>query len=341
MISAFMAKAESFTQEYQLTPIYLLEIETFWRSGSFSTFQGVDNARINYASFITEPTNPCLIIAPGRSESYLKYQELIFDLSKLSYNIFIIDHRGQGLSERLLTNPNKGYVKHFDDYADDLFTFTNDIVQNECKSTQRPLLLTHSMGGAIGLRMMQKFPNAIKTALLASPMLAINGGGIPEWLAKTLISSGRFINNFVSNESWYFIGQNDYQAVPFAENVITHSKVRYQNFLSLYEQAPELQLGGVTINWLKEAIAVRTIIFKELDKLETPITILQAGGDTVVDNKVQGEFCFQLNQLANALCGDNSPIIIENARHELFFERDEYRNKALTVIKDWLVLNKS
>lgn len=334
--SVFMTSAFSFTQENQLNKLLSSEIADFWRTGEFSSFQGVENKRINYAAFTSEQPQNCLVISPGRSESYLKYKELAFDLSSLNINIFIIDHRGQGLSERLLDNPHKGYVEQFDDYTEDLHTFIQTVVKPNCLSQEKPLVLAHSMGGAIATRLVQKYPNLVKTALLASPMIAINKGGLPEWLAKSLISSGSFFNNVFDEQAWYFIGQSDYQVKSFDDNRLMHSKVRYQTFINLYQEYPELQLGGVTFNWLKEAVLTQQKIFAELNKITTPISIMQAGNDTIVDNKAQFDFCQQLNQLKPELCVQSKPLVIQGARHELLFESDLYRDQALSFIFDWI-----
>ena len=86
--------------------------------------------RINYATFIHNEVQESIVLVTGRTESYLKYQELAFDLYHQGYNVYIIDHRGQGLSQRLLKDNHKGYVKIFDDYAHDLKQFIDEVVIN-------------------------------------------------------------------------------------------------------------------------------------------------------------------------------------------------------------------
>lgn len=311
------------------------DINTFWQTGKFSSFSGVDNVKISFAQFTSADNLECLVVSPGRVESYIKYQELALALFQQGYNVFIIDHRGQGLSGRMTENPDKGYVKNFDDYAIDLATLINQHVKSYCAQDNKPLLLSHSMGGAIATRLLQLHPNLIKAAVLASPMFAINNGGIPSWLAKTIINSGTFFNNLISNEPWYFIGQDNYQAKSFADNPLTHSKSRYQRFIESYQNQPKVQLGGVTFQWLAQALQVNKDIFNHLDQITTPILILQAGEDSIVDNTEQDKFCAALYQRDESLCEANKPYLIEGAYHELFFEKDQYRQQALNKTLTW------
>ncbi len=305
-------------------------------SGAFLSFTGVDGIQLKYASFCQPTHTKCLIICTGRSESYLKYEELISELFQQGFDIFILDHRGQGLSERMLNNPHKGYVKNFDDYAADLNTFVNTIVEPYSLTKQQSIyLLAHSMGSTIALRYFQLYQHPIKAAVLSSPMITFSRKGLPLFLVESIINITQAINNRCSKTPWYFIGQGDYKAIPFANNPLSHSPNRYQAFINLYENTPEIQLGGVTIKWLQEALKVYKKLFKEVDKLNIPIQVLQAGADRVIDNEAQNQFCQRLHQHYPASCPNGRPIVIDGAKHELFIEADCYRQPAITTALNW------
>jgi len=323
-----------FMQEHQLPSAFTNDIKKFWQQGLFSHFNAADKIRINYAQFLQrDKSQQCIVIVSGRSESYLKYQELSYDLYQQGYSIFLLDHRGQGLSERLLANPHKGYVANFTDYELDLGYFINNIVNVACQN--KPYLLAHSMGSVIATRYMQQFPSSIKAAVLSSPMLGFSSGPIPTFIAKGLISITGTLNHWFSDTPWYFIGQKDYQATDFSQNELTHSKKRYQNFVALYQQTPKIQLGGVTVNWLREGIKAQNKVFSQLEKLTTPIQVLQASEDSIIDNQAQNDFCQQLHQLQPQSCPNAKPIVIEGAYHELFIESDNMRGQALSQILAW------
>jgi len=314
------------------------EITAFWQQGLFDSFSGIDTIDIHYAQFIQQADFPTIIIVPGRCESYLKYQELSFDLYRQGYNIFIIDHRGQGLSGRLFPNLNKGYVTKFQDYIDDLQYLVEKVVTQHC--SDKPYILAHSMGGAIAVRFMQDFPDAIKAAVISSPMLGFHAGLLPNWAARSLVAVKVSLNNIISKNPWYFLGQKDYSAVSFTENKLTHSIPRYQHFIDLYNNNKAIQLGGVTSHWLIQSISAQKEIFAKLFQLKTPLLLLQAGSDTIVCQQAQNDFCQQLHILHPQSCPNGLPSRFDGAYHELFFETDNYRNRAIAQSLAWFKQHK-
>ena len=334
-----MASPIQFHSENDLKNKFTSDITSFWQRGKFDSFIGVDDVNIHYAKFIQDQplqkksTNPSIIIVSGRCESYLKYQELTFDLYRQGYNIFILDHRGQGLSGRLLSNPHKGYVRKFQHYVDDLRYFVEKVIINDCPS--KPYLLGHSMGGAISVRFMQDAPNAIKAAVIASPMIGFNSGFVPIKMAENIIAGVSALNSLISKTPWYFGGQKDYSALKFTENNLTHSKPRYKSFVDLYQKNKGIQLGGVTVHWLKESIKAQEEMFRKLPLLTTPTFLLQAGEDSIVSLQAQTIFCRELHALHPQSCPNGLPFKIEDAFHELFFEVDEIRDQAIVQTINW------
>ena len=337
--------SNKFTTETQLASLYSDEIFDFWLKGDFSHFNGVNNARINYVAFNhNEANKKCLVISSGRSESYLKYKELTFDLFNLGFNIFLIDHRGQGLSERSLENPHKGYVENFQYYVDDLAVFIENIVRPHCTTNNKinkPYLLAHSMGGAIAARYIQDYPGSLQAAVLSSPMLGFNGGGIPDIIAESIIKATAKVNQWFGDTPWYFFGHKDFTQKgdvrsDFVGNPLTHSALRFQQFSQLYQQTPAIQLGGITVKWLTESIKALKTIFTNIDKITTPTLVIQSGNDKIVSNQAQDDFCQQLHQFQPQSCPKGKPLTIKGASHELFFESDVYRQQAITAAVEWL-----
>lgn len=93
---------------------------SFWRQRQERQFVGKDGVVIRYMRMTAASHKKAIFIVPGRSESYSKYPEVVWDLFNCGYDIFVMDHRGQGLSGRLLDDPQLGHVAQFSDYVDDL-----------------------------------------------------------------------------------------------------------------------------------------------------------------------------------------------------------------------------
>ncbi|WP_348260358.1 serine aminopeptidase domain-containing protein, partial [Salmonella enterica] len=68
-------------------------------------FIGVGNTRVRFVGFRNDSNDRTIVICPGRIESYVKYAELGYDLFHLGFVIFIMDHRGEGRSGRVLSRP--------------------------------------------------------------------------------------------------------------------------------------------------------------------------------------------------------------------------------------------
>ena len=316
----------TFTTEQDLASTFANTINPFWHKlVNKGSFGGKDNVDIHYAWCIPENVKSTVVISSGRIESYLKYKELIFDLHQNGFAVFILDHRGQGLSGRMTDDPQHGYVADFSDYVDDLITFVNDIV---VPRQIGPLhLLCHSMGGAIGALALLQQPTMFDKAVLASPMFGIKPA-LPDWLASGLIRMGLCIDRLKNRDSGYFFGQTPYLAFPYSLNKLTHSKVRYRLFRQLYDEEPQIQLGGVTTQWLLAAHIAMHKIEDNAHKITTPSLILSADGDSIIENKRQRRVAARF---------PNAKVhVVPDAYHEIFSECDSIRNPTLSSVFDFL-----
>jgi len=315
----FINRGATLEQSYQE------QIQPFWQQ-KVKTGQliGTEDADIAYAYVLHPQPIGSIVISSGRIEGLLKYQEVIYELYQNGYSVFIHDHRGQGLSSRMARDPHKGYVESFEHYVQDMQLFYQQLIQPH--TVHKPMLLCHSMGAAIGALYQLAYPQDFARVVYSAPMFGIKSP-IPRWLAKPMISKGQKLNQRLSKQPWYFLGQGQYKAVPFAINPLTHSKSRYSHFRQIYQQQPELQLGGVTFQWLQQAIQSMDKIQRQAKHLTTPSLILQAGADIVVDNTAQDKV---LAQMPNA-----QKVRIDKARHELLMEADQYRQQVMQQILDF------
>lgn len=94
-----------------------------WERGQLSNPN--DGYRVRYSRFgcIVAPRGS-IVVFPGRGEGSFEYYETAIDFIDRGFGpVYVLDHRGQGLSPRLLEDPHKGHVARLEDYVDDALAF--------------------------------------------------------------------------------------------------------------------------------------------------------------------------------------------------------------------------
>lgn len=297
----------------------------FWRQREEGEFAGAGNVPIRYVRFIAPQHSQVILLIPGRIESYVKYPELAWDLFHSGYDVIIIDHRGQGRSGRLLDDTHLGHVESFTDYVDDLQT----LYQQEIASRpyRHRYALAHSMGGAVLALMLARQPAAFDAVALVAPMFGICLP-MPLWMAHRILN---WAETRPAMRNGYALGTGKWHPRPFAINQLTHSRERYQRNLRFYADDPRLRMGGPTYHWVREALLAGQQIMQQAASITTPLLLLQAALDKVVENPAQDRFC-QALAAAGQPCAGQRPRVIAGARHEILFEQDRMRAEALEAI---------
>jgi lysophospholipase len=315
-------------REDQLTQAWP-ELQHFWQQGEHLSFLGADQLQLCYSSFRHPAPRAEIVLSPGRIEACQKYQEFCFDLYQAGFTVHLIDHRGQGLSQRLNPDRHLGDVADFQHYVQDFSLWLQQQIEPR---QQAPLLgLAHSMGSAVLCRYLQQHTeHNFAGAIYCSPMFGIQSKPLPAVVAIPLVHGIAKLNSLYSRQNWYFPGQSGYKDRPFAGNHLTHSEVRYQLFRQLYQQQPALQLGGVSVRWLKQALLAIDML-QQAPALTLPQLIIQATADPVVDNKQQQAYQ-QKHQ------GQPCELVqVQGALHELIFESDPLRDQLFSAINRFML----
>jgi lysophospholipase len=257
-----------------------------------------------------------VVVLPGRSEFIEKYAEVVGELRDRGFCVVVVDWRGQGGSSRLLRNPYKGHVRHFDDYRVDLDAVAAQVLGPHCP---RPwFALAHSMGGAILIDHAARGHCPFERVVLSAPMIGIYGLRMERavraiaataahaGLGRTYIPGG-------SNRSW--------MSRPFAGNGLTSDERRFAIFNALAEAAPRLVLGAPTMGWLHAAFRVMRAISRAdvAQRLDVPMLIIGCGVDRVVATPAIERFAARLRL--------GQCIVVTDALHEVLMERDELRGQ--------------
>jgi lysophospholipase len=287
----------------------------------------VDGMRVRLGHLPPPPTagpgRGTVVVLPGRAEFIEKHGETLAALQGWGYAAAILDWRGQGGSDRFLSWRHRGHVVQVEDYLADLAA-----VMARLRALRLPgpfLMLSHSMGGHVGLRHLHAHADEFAGSAMIAPMLGIRLTPTPEPVARALCAAAvRF-----GVGARYAPGQRDFELARcvFARNRLTSCPDRYAALLRRFAATPELALGGVTYGWL--GAALRSIALTRrpgyLEAIRTPILVCQAGADRIVSNRAQAE---AVRRLPNARLAS-----FPGARHELLLERDEIRDRVLGAVR--------
>jgi lysophospholipase len=140
-----------------------------------------DKARLRYGSCAAAGTlKGTVVLLPGFQSPAEEFFETARDFQALGYNVWILDWRGQGGSDRWLADREKTYSLGFDRDERDLVQFVTKTVHRS-----GPLFLVgESYGGHMGLRLLHDYPNLIAAAAFSSPAIAFQTGNQSPWLVR-------------------------------------------------------------------------------------------------------------------------------------------------------------
>lgn len=291
----------------------------------FLSFDGKTN--LNFYSPKILSSSKALLILPGRTEPAIQYFELAYDLKDLGYDTYLYDHRGQGFSDRLLPDLQKGHVEHFDDYAKDL----NKFIQEKLVNYDQVDIISHSMGSAIHLRYLHLYHTEIKKIshnIVVAPMLTINFNPYSTWQAVLLLNWFNFWgmgNDYIKNGKPYNTDS------VFENSRVTQSKHRWNTAKTYNLDNPELQVGDSTNKWTLTAHNATNKIYNDRKKFAgNNIVYFQSEMEEIVKNDRNKEFCN-----ANPDC---TLYNFKESKHGILNEKDSIRNQALIIIRSYLQL---
>ncbi|WP_416208047.1 alpha/beta fold hydrolase [Chelativorans sp. M5D2P16] len=278
-----------------------------------------DGRRIRYARFPLRGAKGTVVVLPGRNESIEKYFETVRDLAARGFAAAALDWRGQGGSERLLTDPMRGHIESFDDYVEDLDLFFTRIVLPDCRPPYT--ILAHSTGALIALLAIPDLASRVRRMVLTAPLIEVRAPISQRWITRF---AGLCFAFGLGRCSLPGSGRRG-KETPFQGNRLTSDAERYARNLALVRTYPELALGAPTMAWLRAAcIATERVRDPDfMPAIRLPILFLAAGNDEVVSTPAIERYARGLRSAR--------VLTIDGARHELLQEADPYREQALAA----------
>ncbi len=278
--------------------------------------------RLRYALFPAggRPRRGTVVILQGRNECIEKYYETIGDLSRRGLGTAIMDWRGQGGSDRLIGDREKGHVVSYDDYVADLDQFFEEIVLPDCVGPF--FVLAHSMGGLIALLAAPRLVNRVRRMVLSAPLLAFENLPLP---MPGLAGVSRLLCGIGLGSTYLGGGPRARHTTLYSGNKLTSDYARFTRNGAIYLRHPELALGGPTAAWIRASCAAAAAVAdpEHRVRVQVPTLIIAAGADEVVSTPAIEAFGMSLKS--------GSVLTIDGARHELLQEADVYREQFMAA----------
>ena len=263
-----------------------------------------------------------VLVFQGRTEFLEKFGPAYKEFNDMGYHAAAVDWRGQGLSDRLHSNPRLGHIDSFESYQRDVDALMEFL--EEQGITDNFYLLAHSMGGAIG---MTALSNGLKVekAVFSAPMWGIAVEGWKRKALKLYVDiSGGFLFGLAKIPTMPH--RNASITEPFEGNNLTNDPEEYAFRKKQLVDHPDLELAGPTISWVVAAFNAASKI-RKIRNIKTTMICVLGENESIVDKKI-------IKKMPNVW--DTLKLTVyPEAQHELLIELPEVQKAIWTEIRDF------
>lgn len=291
------------------------------RQNGWLALQG---GELYYELYSQKDARGTVVICHGFSESERKYDEFIYYLLKAGFQAAVYDQRGHGKSIREGKSDNVVHIHDFEDYVKDLHLFMDKVLKSFSEGL--PLYLYgHSMGGCVGALYLEEYPGNFQKAILNAPMLTIQMGACPLFIAKAICDVKKLFGK--GCERTFFQGDFDLEE-PFASSCAT-SEARHNYYHAIRRDHPCYQSSGASYSWGSQSILAgrHAMRRKNIAKITIPVMVFMAGKDSQVKNKALKKFVKELP--------DGKLVNYPEARHEIYRSQNDILSKYLNELVEF------
>ena len=166
-------------------------------------------------------------------------------------------------------------------------------------------VIGHSTGGSIVLRALTK-RNWFARAVVTSPLVGLRYGGWPLPVVHVLVFLATHLGlgwMFLPGQRQKPLGRED-----FPDNPLTSDAVRWGRDSGTLEATPKLGTGAPTFSWLRAAMKSTRMLkrMRASTHLQSPLLIVAAGLDRVVDNEAIRRFAKRCRAFPWSGCASRS-----------------------------------
>lgn len=267
-----------------------------------------------------------ILFFPGRGDFYEKYLETLEQWHRAGWRITAADWRGQAGSGRLGMDAVTGHIADFAIWIDDLAAFWADWAAQ----TPGPHVLAgHSMGGHLVLRGVVEGRVQPDALVLSAPMVGVKGPALPLG-ALHAVARLMCVVGDPTRPAWKW-SEKPGELPAGRADLLTHDPARYADEEFWREERPELVMGPASWRWVERAYASWQLLEAPgaLEGVTIPVLILSTRIDALVSHAANLRAA---SRLPNGELVEFGP----EAHHEILREVDHVRDRAMTVIGDFL-----
>jgi len=278
-------------------------------------YQGHQGTKNYYAHFYFvkgEIEAPLFLITGLEDPVPMWFDTVLLAKKKGFRNIFIIELRGQGQSERVPGNTKKLiHVEKFHDYNIDLINAFKHISKNSQLRFDLSYFIAHSTGALIFTKTYSSIKKVIpsifiKGASLWTPLYAVE---LNPLLNNTLVKPIVSLFNKVYRKYGGVFCAKSYKVKGFKDNMLTTDRDKFKR-----SQDIKLKYGlgssGVSLHWVLELVESLKSIENNINDISFPTIMFKVDNDRIVSNDYQ--FSSDYIEIVN----------IKDSRHALNIERD-------------------
>lgn len=298
----------------EAAPLYEISGLPIPAGGRAEWFEGEKGARLRAALYPAQgKVRGSVVLSPGRIEPIEKYHEVIGELTARGFVVLCHDWRGQGLSARMLANPMKGHAQGPELFRKDYGRLLDAF---EARLPKPWVQMGHSMGGGLSLYALAKGERRFAASALSSPMLGVVTTGFGYPLARSLTFAAAHIG---LSARYVFGDPDDTTKITFEKDKITHDRARWDRFLKLRVEHPDVAIANLTWGWLEFAMAMTAWLRQPsvLSRVTIPVLIVASSNDDRV-------LITDTRKVAEHL-PDCRLVEIPQAWHEVLMETDDIR----------------
>lgn len=264
------------------------------------------------------PAKGSILFLTGRGDFAEKYVEALGHWHRGGWSIAGFDWRGQGGSGRMLDDPLICHAPDFEPMVRDLGRF---IAEWSAATPGPHVIVAHSMGVHLALRVLARRLAGIDGAILSSPMIDIRVKQIPGW---ALGLAARIAGLFGRSEQrvWH-------RDVGDIGGRMTSCPDRRADKAWWKTTKPEIASGPPSWGWVRAARkSIARLRRANLSAVRIPILLLASDGDPIVNVRAIRRVAARLPQA--------ELVTFPGSGHELLREADARRLPVLGRIDAFL-----